>query len=57
MVDNESISKEDIDLMFLTDSVEEMKEHLNEHTVKRFGFIKKPMVTRWCFGETKLKRI
>jgi len=55
MADNESISKEDMDLMFLTDSVEEMKAHLKEHAVKRFGLIKKPMRTRWWFGETQPK--
>tara|TARA_R110002153_G_scaffold48004_5_gene135572 strand:+ start:1823 stop:2599 length:777 start_codon:yes stop_codon:yes gene_type:complete len=53
MADNESISKEDMDLMFLTDSVEEMKAHLKEHAVKRFGLIKKPMRKRWWFGETE----
>ncbi|TVZ14835.1 TIGR00730 family Rossman fold protein [Maribacter sp. MAR_2009_72] len=53
MAENESISKEDLDLMFLTDSVEEMKAHLKEHAVKRFGLIKKPMRTRWWFGESK----
>jgi len=53
MAENESISKEDMDLMFLTDSVVEMKEHLNEYAVKRFGLIKKPMKTRWWFGEPK----
>lgn len=56
MADNESISKEDMDLMFLTDSVAEMKEHLKEHAIKRFGLIKKPMRTKWWFGETKPKR-
>lgn len=55
MADNESISKEDMNLMFLTDSVEEMKAHLKEHAVKRFGLIKKPMRKRWWFGETKIK--
>ncbi len=54
MADNESISKGDMDLMFLTDSVAEMKEHLKEHSVKRFGLVKRPMKTRWWFGETKL---
>lgn len=56
MADNESISKEDMDLMFLTDSVAEMKAHLREHAVKRFGLIKKPMVRRWWLGETKPKQ-
>lgn len=56
MADNESISKEDMELMFLTDSVSEMKAHLKEHAVKRFGLIKKPMARRWWLGETKPKQ-
>jgi len=56
MADNESISQEDMDLLFLTDSVDEMTEHLKEYAVKRFGLVKKPIETRWWFGETKPKR-
>lgn len=56
MAENESISQEDMDLLFLTDSVEEMKKHLMEYAVKGFGLIKKPMEKRWWFGETKPKR-
>ncbi len=57
MAENESISQEDMDLLFLTDSVEEMREHLMEHAVKRFGLVKKPMRTKWWFGETVPTRI
>ncbi|KAA2219820.1 LOG family protein [Maribacter flavus] len=56
MAKNESISQEDMNLLFLTDSVEEMTQHLNEYAVKRFGLVKKPMETRWWFGETRSKR-
>lgn len=51
--DNDSISKEDTNLLFLTDFVEEMKEHLRDHAIKGFGLIKKPMKARWWFGETE----
>jgi len=53
MADNESISKEDMELLFLTDSVEDMVNHLKIHAVKEFGLVKKPMQTRWWFGESK----
>lgn len=56
MAENESISKKDMDLMFLTDSVDDMKEHLKEHAVKRFKLIKRPMKTKWWFGEKKSVR-
>ncbi len=51
MADNESISQEDMNLLFLTDSVEEMKEHLMENAIKGFGLVKKPMRRKWWFGE------
>lgn len=53
MADHESIDEEDMKLLFLTDSVEDMVAHLNEHAVKKFGLVKKPIKTRWWFGETK----
>lgn len=55
MAENESIDQEDMDLLFLTDSVQEMTAHLNEYAVKKFGLIKKPIRTRWWFGEYKQK--
>ncbi|WP_339627822.1 TIGR00730 family Rossman fold protein [uncultured Maribacter sp.] len=56
MSESESISKDDTNLLFLTDSVDEMEEHLKEHAVKRFGLIEKKMETKWWFGETRPKR-
>ena len=56
MSQRESISKEDMNLLFLTDSVHEMELHLKEHAVKRFGLIEKKMETKWWFGETRPKR-
>ena len=40
MVDNESISPEDMKLLFVTDSVEEVMEHLKKHAIKKFGLKK-----------------
>ena len=53
MAENESIAPEDMDLLFMTDSVEEMREHLQEHAVRKFGLVKKPIKTRWWLGEFK----
>ena len=56
MADNESISKEDMELLFFTDSVEDMIDHLKIHAVKEFGLVERPMKSRWWFGESKPKR-
>lgn len=53
MAENESISQEDMELLFLTDSVEEMVRHLKVHAVKEFGLVKKSMKTHWWFGESE----
>tara|TARA_R110000744_G_scaffold196036_1_gene315201 strand:- start:1050 stop:1178 length:129 start_codon:yes stop_codon:yes gene_type:complete len=41
MSERKSISKEDMNLLFLTDSVYEMERHLKEHAVKDLGLLKK----------------
>lgn len=40
MSERKSISKEDMNLLFLTDSVYEMERHLKEHAVKDLGLLK-----------------
>ncbi|NJB70387.1 hypothetical protein GGR42_000849 [Saonia flava] len=55
MAENESIAAEDMDLFFLTDSVEEMMAHLKVHSVKRFGLIKREYKPKWWFGERRLR--
>ncbi|MDX1829007.1 MAG: TIGR00730 family Rossman fold protein [Lutibacter sp.] len=44
---NESIDEEDRKLLFITDSVDEMVEHLKTHAVKKFGLVKKPRKNKW----------
>ncbi len=51
MAENESISLEDMDLIFITDSVAEMRQHLEKCAVKKFGLVKKPLQSRWWLGE------
>ncbi|MFX0558633.1 TIGR00730 family Rossman fold protein [Maribacter sp. CXY002] len=53
MAANESISQTDMNLLFITDSVSDMVEHLKIHAVKEFGLVKKPLKTKWWFGESK----
>jgi len=53
MAKNESINDEDMKLLFITDSVDEMVDHLKIHAVKKFGLIKRPYKTKWWFGESQ----
>tara|TARA_R110001583_G_scaffold64244_5_gene186888 strand:- start:239 stop:526 length:288 start_codon:yes stop_codon:yes gene_type:complete len=41
MAKNESISPEDMKLLFITDSVEDLVRHIETHSVKKFGLVKK----------------
>lgn len=51
MEKNESISPEDMKLLFVTDSVEEMIEHINTHAIKKFNLTTKQQKPKWWFGE------
>ena len=53
MAQNGSIDKKDLDLFFVTDSVEEMVKYIEEHSIKKFGLIKKEYKANWLFGEKK----
>ena len=53
MAEEESISKEDMDLLFITDSVEEMRDHLMVHSIEKFKLIKKNIRSHWWLGEKK----
>ena len=43
-------------LLFMTDSVDEMIEHLKVHAVKKFGLIVKSVKSKWLFGELKFPK-
>jgi len=51
MAKNESISPEDMKLLFVTDSVEEMAEHIKTHAIKKFNLVKKAQKPNWWMGE------
>tara|TARA_R110002049_G_scaffold127035_1_gene283418 strand:- start:4881 stop:5624 length:744 start_codon:yes stop_codon:yes gene_type:complete len=53
MAKNESISPKDMELLFVTDSVEEMANHIKTHAIERFKLVKKPQKATWWFGEKK----
>lgn len=51
MAKNESISQEDMKLLFITDSVEGMAEHIRTHAIQKFNLVKKEQRPKWWFGE------
>ncbi|MCG2420137.1 TIGR00730 family Rossman fold protein [Aequorivita sp. F47161] len=55
MVKQESISPEDMDLIFVTDSAEEVVEHIKIHAIKRFGLVKEQYNPKWWYGENRRK--
>ncbi|MDT8417602.1 MAG: TIGR00730 family Rossman fold protein, partial [Lutibacter sp.] len=56
MSKNESIDKKDMELLFMTDSVDEMVAHLKVHAVKKFGLKEKSYKSKWWFGELKFPK-
>jgi uncharacterized protein (TIGR00730 family) len=53
MVAQESISPEDMKLLFVTDSIEEMVAHIKKHTIEKFGLKKQKPNNRWWLGENR----
>lgn len=51
MVKNESISPEEMKLLFVTDSVEELVQHIRTHAIQRFNLVKKASKPKWWLGE------
>jgi len=51
MAKNESISPEDMELLFVTDSVTEMAEHIKTHAITKFKLVPKPQKPKWWMGE------
>lgn len=58
MAEEETISKEDLDLVFLTDSVHEAADHIYKHGAKQFGLRERGFgkhKSMWFLGESKLE--
>jgi len=57
MAKQESISPEDMKLLFVTDSVEELVKHIEKYSIKKFGLKKEQYKAKWWFGEKARKNI
>jgi len=53
MAKNESINPEDMELLFVTDSVKEMAEHIKTHAIKKFKLVRKPQRPKRWMGESR----
>ena len=53
MVENESISPEDMKLLFVTDSVKDLISHIETFSINKFGLVKKQVKPKWWLGEFK----
>ena len=51
MAREESISEDDMRLLFVTDSVEELTAHIRKHSIQKFGLVQKEQKPKWWFGE------
>jgi len=51
MAENESISPEDMKLLFVTDSVDDLISHVEKYAIKKFGLVKKQYTKKWWLGE------
>jgi hypothetical protein len=49
----ESIGEEDMKLLFVTDSVEELIAHIRKHAIQKFGLVGKARKPKWWFGERR----
>lgn len=56
MLENESISPDDMKLLFVTDSIPDVITHLETHAIKEFGLIKKQYKPKWWLFENKAKK-
>ncbi len=55
MIKQESISPQDKDLIFVTDSTEEVVNHIKLHSIEKFGLVKKQYKPKWWYGENRRK--
>jgi len=51
MAEEESISQDDMKLLFVTDSVPELLAHIRKHSIQKFGLVRRAHKPRWWFGE------
>ena len=56
MVENESISPEDMKLLYVTNSIPDLVTHLETHAIEKFGLIKQQIKPKWWFFENTSKK-
>lgn len=54
MAENESINAEDMKLLFVTDSVEDLMAHIETYSIKKFGLVRKQYKPNWWFSEDRI---
>lgn len=55
MAKNESISPEDMKLLYITDFPEDVVKHIQKYAVEKFGLVKKQYKPKWWYGENHRK--
>lgn len=55
MAKNESIDPEDTELIFVTDSADDVVKYLKVHAIKKFGLKKTQYKPKWWYGENRRK--
>jgi predicted transcriptional regulator len=53
MAEQESIGPDDMKLLFVTDSTEELVKHIKRHSITEFGLKKEQYKAKWWLGESK----
>lgn len=53
MVEHETVSPEDMELLFITDSVEDLVAHIKKYAIKKFGLKKEKYKAKWWLGESR----
>lgn len=52
---SESISPEDMELIFTTDSAEEVMEHIKVYAIDKFDLVREKYEPKWWYGENRRK--
>lgn len=53
MAKNGSISPEDLKLLFVTDSIPDLVDYVDQNSIKKYGLVKKEYHPKWWFGESR----
>ena len=45
------VSPENLKLLFITDSLKDLRAHIKKYSIKKFGLKKDPCKSKWLFGK------